>query len=87
MARIALDHLVIWLEARHGHLLDRVGLVRSLGGRDNRSISDQREMDTGVWHKVGLELVQVDVEGAVEAERGGDRRHDYCSYQFSRTTL
>ena len=29
-------------------------------------------MDTGVGDQVGLELVQVDVEGTVEAERGGD---------------
>ena len=41
------------------------------GGNDGR-VGDEREMDTGVWHQVGLELVQVDVEGAVEAERGSD---------------
>mmetsp|Transcript_8826 Transcript_8826/g.23021 ORF Transcript_8826/g.23021 Transcript_8826/m.23021 type:complete len:269 (-) Transcript_8826:39-845(-) len=31
-------------------------------------------MDTGVGHQVGLELGDVDVEGAVEAERGRERR-------------
>ena len=35
-------------------------------------------MDAGVRHQVGLELVQVDVEGAVETERGGDGG-DNCS--------
>jgi hypothetical protein len=32
VAGVALDHLVVGLEARHGHLLDRVGLVGGLGG-------------------------------------------------------
>ena len=30
-------------------------------------------MDTWVGHQVGLELSQVDVEGTVESQRGGDR--------------
>jgi hypothetical protein len=29
-------------------------------------------MDTRVWHQVGLELVQVDIESTVEAQAGGD---------------
>jgi hypothetical protein len=29
-------------------------------------------VDTGVWHQVGLELVQIDVESSVEAQAGGD---------------
>ena len=33
-------------------------------------------MDTGEGHQVGLELVQVDVQGTVETEGGGDRRDD-----------
>lgn len=74
---VTLDHLVVGLEARHGHLLDRVGLVGSLGGRDDGRVGDQREVDTGVWHKVGLELVQVDVQGAIETQGGGDGR-DNC---------
>ena len=69
---VALDHLVVGLEAGHGHLLDRVGLVGGLGGRDNGRIGDEREVDTRVGDQVGLELVQVDVERAVEAERRGD---------------
>ena len=76
VAGVALDHLVVGLEAGHGHLLDRVGLVGGLGGRDDGSIGDQREVDAGVGDQVGLELVQVDVEGAVEAERGSDGRNN-----------
>jgi hypothetical protein len=33
-------------------------------------------MDTGVGDQVGLELVQIDVQGAVESERGSDGRND-----------
>jgi len=76
---VALDHLVVRLEAGHGHLLHGVGLVGGLGGRDDRSIGDQREVDTRVRNQVGLELVQIDVERAVEAERGSDGGDD-CIY-------
>jgi hypothetical protein len=30
-------------------------------------------MDTWVWHQVGLELGQIDVQGTVESQRGSDR--------------
>lgn len=73
VAGVALDHLVVGLEAGHGHLLDRVGLVSGLVGRDDRSISNQREVDSGVRNQVGLELVEIDVQGAIETERGSDR--------------
>lgn len=71
-AGVTLDHLVVGLEAGHGDLLDRVGLVGSLSGGDDGSVSNEREVDTGVGDEVSLELVQVDVEGAIESERGGD---------------
>jgi hypothetical protein len=79
---ITLDHLVVGLEAGHGHLLDRVGLVGSLGGRDDGGIGDEREVDTRVGHQVGLELVKIDVERTIEAERRGDRG-DHCSVSAS----
>ena len=75
VAGVALDHLVVGLEAGHGDLLDRVGLVRRLGGRDDRGVSNEREVNTGVRDKVGLELVEINVERAIEAEgssNGGD---------------
>lgn len=73
---VALHHLVVGLEARHGHLLDRVGLVGGLGGRDDGRVGNEGEVDTRVGDQVGLELVQVDVERAVEAERSGDGGND-----------
>ena len=33
-------------------------------------------MDTWVGHQVGLELGQIHVEGAIEAQGGGDGGHD-----------
>jgi hypothetical protein len=50
--------------------------VGSLGGGDDGSVGNQREVDTRVGDQVGLELVKVDVEGTVEAEGGGDGRDD-----------
>jgi hypothetical protein len=52
--------------------LDGVGLVGSLRGGDDWGVGNEREVDTWVGDEVGLELVQVDVEGAVEAEGGSD---------------
>ena len=72
VARIALDHLVVGLEAGVGDLHDRVGLVCGLGGGDDGSIGHEREVNTRVRDQVGLELVQVDVEGTVESEGGGN---------------
>jgi hypothetical protein len=76
VARIALDHLVVGLEASVGDLHDRVGLVGGLGGGNNGSVCDEREVDTGVGDQVGLELVEIDVQGSVESERGSDGRDD-----------
>ena len=76
VARVALDHLAVRLEARHADLLDTVGLVGSLGCGDDWRVGDQREVDARVWDQVGLEFVEVDVQRTVEAERGGDGRND-----------
>jgi hypothetical protein len=46
--------------------------VSGLGSRDDWSVGDEREVDTGVRDQVGLELVQIDIEGPVETKRGGD---------------
>lgn len=66
VARIALNHLVVGLEAVVGNLLDRIGLVRGVLGTNDRSVSNKREMNTRVWDKVGLELVEINVEGTVK---------------------
>lgn len=76
IAGVTLDHLVVGLEAVHGDLVDRVGLVGGLVNRDNGGVGDQREVNTGVGDQVSLELVQVDVERAIETQRGGDGGDD-----------
>ena len=45
-----------------------------LGGRDDRGEGGEGEVDTGEGDQVGLELVQVDVQGTVESEGSGDGR-------------
>ncbi len=88
VAWVTLHHLVVRLEAGHGDFLDGIGLVRSLGSRDNWCIGNEREMDTRVWYQVGLELVKINVEGTIETEGGSDGRdnysygqvHTFCGY-------
>ena len=69
---ITLNHLVSWLEASIGDLGNGELLVISLLSRDDWSISDQGEMDTGIWDQVSLELSQIDVESTIESEGSGD---------------
>ena len=76
VAGIALDHLVGWLEAGVGDLRDGELLVVGLLGRDDWGIGGEREVDTWVWDQVSLELGEIDVEGTIEAERGGDGGDD-----------
>jgi len=73
---IALDHLVGWLEASVGDLGDGELLVVSLLGGDDWSVGDEREVDSGVWDQVGLELGKIDVEGTIESEGSGDGGDD-----------
>ncbi len=74
MARITLDHLVRRLETSVRYLRHAQLLVVRLLGRDDGRVGDEREVDPRVRDQVGLELGQVDVEGAVKAERGSDGR-------------
>ncbi|BAT88653.1 hypothetical protein VIGAN_05220100 [Vigna angularis var. angularis] len=46
-----------------------------LDSRNNRSIGRGHEMDAIVRHKVGLELSDVDIDGAIEPEGGGQGRN------------
>jgi len=76
---VTLHHLAVWLEARHGDLLDGVGLVGSLSRGDNWSVCDEREVDTWVWDQVRLEFVEINVERTIETEGGGDGRNDFVN--------
>ena len=48
----------------------------SLLSRDDRGIGGQREVDTGIWHQVGLELCQINIEGTIETKGSSDGGHD-----------
>ena len=43
---------------------------------DERSEGGEREVDTGERNQVGLEFVQVDIEGTSETKRRGNRGND-----------
>jgi hypothetical protein len=47
--------------------------MRCLGSRDNWRVSNEREVDTWVWNQVGLEFIEINVEGTIETEGSGDR--------------
>lgn len=55
-----------------GKVADLKALVGALLSRDDGRITDERVVDARVGHKVGLELVQINVEGTIEAQRRGD---------------
>merc|ERR1740115_280240 len=73
---IALNHLVGWFEAHVGDFGNGELFVVSLFGRDDWRVGGQWEVNSWVWHKIGLEFSQIDVEGTIESERGGDGGHD-----------
>ena len=76
VARVALDHLVGWLEASVGDLGHTQLLVVGLLGRDDWSIGDEGEVDARVGHQVGLELCEIHIQSTIEAKRGSDGRND-----------
>ena len=47
-----------------------------LGGGDDGGVGGEGEVDTGVGDQVGLELVQVNVKGAIESEGCSDAGND-----------
>ena len=48
----------------------------SLVGREERRETGNGEVDARERHKVRLELVEINVEGTIEAKRCRDRRYD-----------
>merc|ERR1719445_1031098 len=76
MPGVALHHLVGGLEAGVGDLPDSELLVVSLLSGDDGSVGDQREVDPGVGHQVGLELSQINIESSVKPQGGRDGGHD-----------
>jgi hypothetical protein len=71
---VALGDEVSGLEDGVGDLGNGELLVVGLLGRDDGSIGSENEVDTGVGDKVGLELSEINVEGAIETEGSGQGR-------------
>merc|ERR1711959_506822 len=79
MTRIALGHHVGGLEARVGDLGNGERLMVGLLGRDDWRVGGDHKVDAWVGYQVGLELSNINVEGAIESERsgqGGDHLRD-----------
>ena len=57
-----------------------------LGSRDDRRVCDEWEVDAWIGNEVGLELVQVDIERAVEAERSGNGGDDWWILAYAKST-
>ena len=72
MKKVAETDLVGRLETGVCDLSNRELLVVGLLSRDDRSVGDQREVNPGVGHQVGLELSQINVQSTVKSERSGD---------------
>lgn len=53
--------------------MDLEALIRAPVARDDRSVTDERIVDTRVRDQVGLELVEIHVQGTIESKAGGDR--------------
>jgi hypothetical protein len=71
MTGVALDHHGGGLEHSVGDLSNGELLVVCLLSRDDGCVGGKHEVDTWVWHQVGLELSDVNVQGTIEAQRGG----------------
>ena len=78
VTRVAFHHLVGRFEAGVGDLGHRQLLVVGFLGRDDGGVRHQRKVNPGIWHQVGLELGQVNVESAIETQRCRDRT-DYLT--------
>jgi len=72
---VTLGEHVGWLEHSIGDLGDRELLVVSFLGRDDRSIRGEHEMDTRVWHQIGLELGNIDVKSTIETKGSSEGGH------------
>jgi len=76
LPRITLHHLVARLEARESHISDIVLLVMGFLSRDDRGKGRKREVDTRERNQVGLELIEINIERAIEAQRSSDGRNN-----------
>merc|ERR1719213_675178 len=68
MTRIALDHHCRWLKAGIGDISDGELLVVCLLSRDDWCVACQHEVNTRIWHQIGLKLSDINVQCTIEAK-------------------
>jgi len=76
MSGIAFGHHRGGFEGRVGDFGNWELFVVSFLGWDDWGIWGQHEMDSGIWHQVGLELSYVHIQGSVKSEGSGQRWDD-----------
>ncbi len=76
LGRITLDHLVLRQKARLGDLIDRDRLMHCFLSWHDRIVRGQRVVDPGIGDQVGLELIEVYIQGSIKSKRSRDRRDD-----------
>uniref|UniRef100_K3X1R8 Secreted protein n=1 Tax=Globisporangium ultimum (strain ATCC 200006 / CBS 805.95 / DAOM BR144) TaxID=431595 RepID=K3X1R8_GLOUD len=76
VAWVTLGHHRGWFKDAVGDFSDRQLLVVRLLSRDHWRVRAQHEVDTWVWHQVGLEFRDINVQRTIETERRGERRDD-----------
>merc|ERR1719192_1275685 len=72
MPGVTLNHGIGRLKACIGYLSHGELLMVGLLSRDDGGIGDEREVDPGVGHQVGLEFIQVNVQSSIKPQGGGD---------------
>ena len=77
---VALHHLVVWLETGPGDLVHPELLMVGLVSAGNRGVGSEGVVDPRVGNQVGLELIEVNIEGSVKPEAGCDGGDD-LSYE------
>jgi len=70
MSGITFGHHRSWFESGVGDFSNRELFMVSFLSRDNWGVRGKHEMDSGVWHEVGLEFSDINVKGTIESEGG-----------------
>ena len=76
MGGVALNHLVVWLEASSCDLLHVELLVICLATTRHGGVCSQGIVDPRIGNQVGLELVEVNIESSFKPKAGGDGGDD-----------
>ena len=65
-----------WSNLLQCQVLGLEALVAALRRRDDRGVADERVVDSRIRNQVGLELIQIYVQGTIKAKGRCDRGHD-----------